>query len=317
MRITIFLSLILLSIPAYAEKKVVFFNGSKSHGYMSHEHRAGSLILAKGLIESGQPVSVNIIGPGWPEDTSPIEEADVLVVYCTGGGRHLLNKNVELVEKLMKKGAGLVCLHYAVEIPKGDPGDRLLRWMGGYFETFYSVNPHWEAKFETFPDHPVARGLKPFKIWDEWYYHMRFVDDMEGVTPILSAHPGADTLKRPNGPHSGNPHVRKDVLELKLPQHVGWAYQRPNNGGRGFGFTGGHNHWNWAHPEYRQTLLNAIVWCAGLEVPEDGVRSNRVTMEEIYRNQSDPKRDNWRRGHWDLPGVEAVVKEWNSIDPGL
>ena len=36
-------------------------------------------------------------------------------------------------------------------------------------------------------EHPTARGVKPFVIKDEWYYHMRFVEGMKGVTPILSA----------------------------------------------------------------------------------------------------------------------------------
>jgi len=38
----------------------------------------------------------------------------------------------------------------------------------------WSVNPHWTAKYEKFPDHPISRGVKPFEINDEWYYHMRF-----------------------------------------------------------------------------------------------------------------------------------------------
>lgn len=314
-----FLTIIVLGIALTvspdlsAQKKIVFLNGPLSHGYMQHEHRAGSLILARSLVESGLPVSVQEIGPGWPEDLTPIKEADVLIVYCTGGGRHLLNSHVEMIDGLMKNGTGLVCIHYAVEAPKGDPGQNLLNWMGGYFETFWSVNPHWVADFKSFPDHPVANGLKPFSIRDEWYYHMRFVDDMKGVTPILSALPPEETLSRPNGPHSGNPHVRKAVLEDKLPQHVGWAFQRPGNG-RGFGFTGGHNHWNWAHPEFRQTLLNAIVWCAGLEVPEDGVPSNPVTFEEILRNQDEPTPEKWQRNPWNMEKVREVVEEWNELD---
>ena len=58
--------------------------------------------------------------------------------------------------------------------------------IGGYFEMYHSVNPHWTAKFDSFPDHPITRGVKPFAINDEWYYHMRFRPEMKGVTPILS-----------------------------------------------------------------------------------------------------------------------------------
>ena len=95
----------------------------------------------------------------------------------------------------MKKGVGLSCLHYGVEIPKGKPGNYLLDWIGGYFESDWSVNPHWSAKFTEFCDHPVARGLKPFEIDDEWYCHMRFLDDMKGVSPILTApEKGSDSV---------------------------------------------------------------------------------------------------------------------------
>ena len=74
---------------------------------------------------------------------------------------------------------------------------------------------------------------------------------MKGVTPILTALPPKETLSRGDGPHSGNPDVRSAVLERKEPQHVAWAAER-EGGGRGFGFTGGHDHWNWGDAELPQ-----------------------------------------------------------------
>ena len=59
--------------------------------------------------------------------------------------------------------------------------------MGGYFETYWSVNPMWKPDINIIGKHPTANGVKPFSVVDEWYYHMRFVDGMTGVTPILSA----------------------------------------------------------------------------------------------------------------------------------
>src|SRR5207249_10508493 len=53
---------------------------------------------------------------------------------------------------------------------------------------------------------------------------------------------------------------------------VGWAVERAD-GGRGFGFTGGHFYANWWNPDFRRLILNAIVWTAKLDVPEEGVRS--------------------------------------------
>ena len=54
--------------------------------------------------------------------------------------------------------------------------------------------------------------------------------------------------------------------------------------GRGAGFTGGHWHRNWAIDDFRTAVLNTIVWVAGIEVPKDGVPSDKVTAEELNRN---------------------------------
>ena len=66
---------------------------------------------------------------------------------------------------------------------------------------------------------------------------MRFRDNMKGVTPILSALPPADTLKRGDGPHSNNPPCPEVRIGRKEKQHVAWASER-ENGQRGFGITG-------------------------------------------------------------------------------
>ena len=188
-------------------------------------------------------------------------------------------------DEVMKSGAGLACLHYAVEVPIGPSAKGMLNWMGGYFEKNWSVNPHWIAEFKVFPDHEAARGVKPFKMDDEWYFHMRFRGDMEGVTPILSAVAPEKTMKRPDGPHSGNPTVRKAVAEKK-PQHVAWAYQRGDDykNGRGYGFTGLHYHWNWEDDNFRKTVLNGVAWVTKLPIPENGVASKRPTRKELEEN---------------------------------
>ena len=42
------------------------------------------------------------------------------------------------------------------------------------FEPYWSVNPVWNAEFTLLPEHPITRGVEPFAMMDEWYYHMRF-----------------------------------------------------------------------------------------------------------------------------------------------
>ena len=275
------------------EKKVVFIAGKPSHGWGQHEHNAGCLLMANCLDQAakkdGLPVVTNIYHDGWPADPTALDNADTVVVYCDGGGRHYLHAHGEEFEEIMRRGVGLVCIHYGVEVPKGMSGQRFLQWIGGYFETDWSVNPHWVAKFETLPEHPITRGVQPFEINDEWYYHMRFSPQMTRVTPILTAMPGPDTLTRKDGPHSGNPAVRQAVLENKQPQHLAWAFVRGDGVGRGFGFTGGHFHRNWQDDDFRKLVLNAIVWSAQVDVPQQGVASETPSDEAMNQNQDYPK----------------------------
>jgi type 1 glutamine amidotransferase len=262
-----------------ADKKIVLVAGGRSHGPGDHEHRAGMLLLAK-CLNQVPGIQTVVVSNGWPADPKIFEGAAAIALYSDGGGGHpfIQGDRLGVIDELAKKGVGLGMIHYAVEVPKEKGGAEFLNWIGGYFEMHWSVNPHWRADFTSLPQHPVTRGVSPFQMQDEWYYHMRFTPDLKGVTPILSALPPANTLDRPDGPHSNNPHVRKAVLENKEPQHVMWVYDRPD-GGRGFGFTGGHFHTEWADENFRRVVLNALLWIAKAEVPPNGVKSTLTTAE--------------------------------------
>jgi type 1 glutamine amidotransferase len=289
--------------------KVLFLVGSpRSHGYGAHDHLAGCRLLEKSLRESNVAVETHVYNYGWPEDDRLFEGVDCVVMYCDGGRGHMVIPHLDEMDALAKKGVGIVCLHYAVEVPKGAAGDRFLDWIGGYFEMDWSVNPHWTANFASLPEHPITRGVKPFAINDEWYYHMRFRPEMRGVTPILTDLPPGESLSRPDGTHSGNPHVRAAVARGEA-QHVAWAAQR-DDGGRGFGFTGGHVHWNWADPNFRKLVLNAIAWCAKVEVPAEGVSDAPKTLADMEAGHDErPTRRFDReaiRKQFNLPADEAA-----------
>lgn len=283
---TISLTLTVLTAAALsasaADKKIVLIAGGASHGSGDHEHNAGCQLFAKCL--SGVPGIKTEVHAGWPKAADALDGADAIVIYSDGGGGHpgIQGDRLKQLEAAISKGAGFGCVHYAVEVPKNKGGKEWLNWIGGYFETDWSVNPFWTADFTTLPEHPVTRGVKPFKQVDEWYYHMRFQPEMKGVTPILSALPPAETLKRRDGPHENNPYVRQAVLTNKEPQHVMWVYDRPD-GGRGFGFTGGHSHKFWGNDNFRKPVLNAILWIAKVDVPANGV-DYAVKPEDLTGN---------------------------------
>ena len=267
---------------AAAEKKVVFVAGPPSHGPGEHEHRAGCLLL-KSCLDKVPGVTSVVYSNGWPQEPNAFDGADAIVLYMDGGPGHpaLQDDRLQLLGTLMKKGVGLACLHYATE-PTLEKGQKeFLDWIGGAFEVNWSVNPVWNANFSRLPEHPIARGVQPFSIRDEWYFHIRFPEGMKGVTPILTAIAPESTMSRPDGLHEGNPAVREAVKKGE-PQHVAWAFERPD-GGRGFGFTGGHYHHNWGDDNFRKTVLNAILWIAKADVPKEGVQSS-VTKEQLEEN---------------------------------
>ena len=264
-------------------KKIVFIAGAPSHGPGEHEHRAGCLLL-KACLDQTPGITSEVYSNGWPEDpATAFANAATIVVYSDGGGGHplLQGDRLETLSKLIKGGTGLVCLHYAVEPTKERGEKEFLDWIGGCFEVNWSVNPTWTADYKTLPEHPITRGVTPFKSYDEWYFHMRFRDGMEGVTPILNAVAPESTMNRNDGPHEGNPAVRESVKNGEV-QHMAWACQRAD-GGRGFGFTGGHFHKTWGNENVRKLVLNAILWTAKMDVPAEGVVSH-ITPEELTKN---------------------------------
>jgi type 1 glutamine amidotransferase len=251
--------------------KIVFVAGRQSHGPGDHEFFAGTAILCK-LLQQTKGVATVMARDGWPKNEKIFEGAKAVVFYMDGGGGHpiIQKDHKEVVAKLMEKGVGFVNLHYAVEYPKSQ-SDHILDWLGGYYETGFSTNPHWDADFKSLPEHPVTRGVKPFKIRDEWYYNIRFAPESKSVTPILKSTP-------PDG-------TRGTAEAKKFPgreEIVAWTHER-GNGGRSFGFTGGHTHKNWADENFRRLVVNAILWTAKVEVPNEGAPV-ALDAAEINRN---------------------------------
>ncbi|QDT09460.1 PVC-type heme-binding CxxCH protein [Planctomycetes bacterium K23_9] len=286
--LAIVLSAFLGASDALAKKNILMIAGTPSHNYGAHEHYAGLKILQEAIQGSTDAVDVTVV-KGWPSDQSVIDAADSIVIYCDGGKRHTAMNHRDALKKKLADGCGLVCIHYAVEMIPGESGDDWVAMLGGHFEINWSVNPHWDADFVSLPTHPITNGVKPFKTNDEWYFHLRFSDQGK-VTPILSAVAPPATMSRRDGAHSGNPAVRKSV-EQGEQQVVAWAFDRPD-GGRSFGFTGGHFHWNWANDDMLRLVSNAIRWTAGDEIEKNGssLASEDVDIDRLLENQDyEPK----------------------------
>lgn len=285
-----------------AKKKIAFIAGPASHGYGEHEHRGGCLLLAECMKAAYPNVEIAVFEGRWPKDRKALDDADAIVIYSDGSKSHPMLRHLQQMERLMKRGVGLACIHFAVTAPMNKGGEQMKQWIGANYELHWTVNPIWTAEFKKFPNHPVARGLKPFATEDEWYFNMRFIDGMDGVTPILTAVPPDAARDGPDGPSSGNPTVRSRKGKA---EHVAWARQRPD-GGRGFGTTGGHWHWNWANDNFRKTVLNGIAWVAKLDIPQDGVPSKTPTLDYLIGGIDQPK-----PADFDREEIRKRIKSWN------
>ncbi len=248
-------------------KKIVLVAGTKSHGPGHHEYEKGARLLQTCLEESPNAprLNIEIHTDGWPKDPTTFDDADTIFFFCDGSDHDerahplLQPDRMATIERQMKRGCGFVALHYTIFVPNEKGGRQFLDWIGGYFD--YQSGPgerHWFSKIGTHktiarpgtPAHPVCRGLAPFNLEEEYYYNLRFAPDDKRLAPILVT----------------------DIPGEKDPQVVAFAVDRAD-GGRGFGFSGGHFHRNWQVENYRKMVLNALLWTAHADVPAGGVQS--------------------------------------------
>ncbi len=244
------------SIPAKIPR-VAFIAGKKSHGPGEHDYKKSLDLLSHQLERQLEFIDTKVYYDGWPTEQDNLRDVDTIVFYCDGSDHNvqdyplLLGGRLQFLGEQMKRGAGLVCIHYSVFVPGQKAGKQFLDWLGGYFHYETGDAPNkWYSKIETrdyqvypaTPAHPIATGISPFSMHEEFYFKMRFPEDKKNITPLFTFDP-----------------EKKDWEKV-----VGWAVERAE-GGRGFGYTGGHFYKNFEDPNIQRLLLNAVLWTAHAE----------------------------------------------------
>ncbi|MBM3833464.1 MAG: ThuA domain-containing protein [Verrucomicrobia bacterium] len=279
-----------------ATQKIVLIAGPiTGHPKETHEYEK-NVILLKHLLDTspnlrGQ-VSVETHFKGWPANPATLDDADAIFFTSDGSDRRetdhplFVGDRLKLLERQMQRGCGLVMFHWSTFSPMR-VHDQITEWVGGHFDyetgppprKWFSAIQTWQAlsKLGT-PDHPIARGVKPFNTQEEYYYRMRFLENDPRLKPIVGTRP----------PNEAN----------DFP--VGWAVER-SDGGRGFGFTGGHFYQNWWNADFRKLILNAIIWAAKLEVPAEGVQAELFERFKVLI----------------LTGHNHPAHEWRSVTAAL
>ena len=273
-------------------KKIIFLTGDDTrHASGTHEFYAGGLLLEKSLKASqfSEQLEIEVVN-NWPDDTSVFEGADVIVHYYGGNRWHPVNTHHEFLNELSLKGVSQMFMHYAVD-PNEEAESAIQSWTGGVYKDDLSTNPHWLLK-ANLENHPINSGVAAYESYDEWYSCIQFEEEPEigyekpctscKVHSVMSGSP-EDFLKSKRI----KPKFKRQLSTKELT--VLWAKQR-EDGGRGVGLTGGHYHKNWANDEFRKQVLNAIIWCAKIPVPDSGVESPEITEKAINENLDDRKK---------------------------
>jgi type 1 glutamine amidotransferase len=271
-----------LARAADAPKKIVLIAGKKSHGPEGngiHDYNWSARLLKLMLDRSNikDQIKVEYHLNGWPADDKSLDDAATIMIISDGrdGDKfsealHLESPaRVERVQKLMDGGVGLVLLHFSTFAPD-QYAKQCFEWTGGYFDWEENGQRKWYSAITTLdnadvqiatPDHPISRGVKPFKMKEEFYYNIRFNPNDKAITPLLAV--PALNGREENG------------------KTVAWARQREKNDGRGFATTCGHFYDNWKNDDFRKLVLNGIAWTAHVEVPREGIESRFYARDEI------------------------------------
>src|SRR4051812_19710065 len=220
-RLFLTLGLCLLACPclsgAEKEVKVLLIGKDRDHPFRTHEYMADCELLARCLRQT--PGVEAVVSDGWPKDPKVLEGVTALVLHTRKGGNVLFaSPHRRQAEGLLKRGVGLTAIHWATGADPGEAGERWLKALGGWFDhpAFSRYLVRTAKVRQADPVHPICRGWKDFDLREEFYIRLRFEP---GVRPVMRVH------------LDGKDHT------------IGWVYERPgSNGGRSFGFVGGHFH---------------------------------------------------------------------------
>lgn len=240
------LAFVSLPCPAAETKRIVLIGHAPDHPYRTHCYLPDCELLAKCLRQNGDIEA--IVSNGWPTDPAVLEGVDGIVLHVQQGGNVIFHPACrEKAAELLKQGVGLTAIHWSTGASVDEIGDRYQAAMGGLFNPEFSQYTVEESTMRrAAPDHPVSRGWQNYPLREEFYINLRF---LPGIVPIMVA----------------------KVRGEDFP--IGWVYERPDSeGGRSFGFVGGHFHDNFAVPEFRRGLVNGILWTSHVDVPAAGAQ---------------------------------------------
>ncbi|MHC4403125.1 MAG: ThuA domain-containing protein [Planctomycetota bacterium] len=274
--------LVQVAIAAEASTKILVIAGPCEHAPGTHEAAAGARLLEHCVKNAAnvEPVLAEMLD-AWPADKSTLDGVATIVFIGDIFPPERMDQPEKIMAdlaRLMDRGCGIVCLHYATGLRAqhvSEDGDHpLLKWMGGYFA---AGCPHHRSVARVCTstitpaegEHPVLRGWREFTFDDEPYWNNYFGKDGMSANVV----PLACSMLPPEKP-------QKEV--------IAWAVERAD-GGRGVGIVLPHYYRNWKVSDLRTLVLNAVFWSAKLDVPAQGVQAPLSDLSAFQPGSVDPK----------------------------
>lgn len=307
LRTVLFFACSILCASCASQKKIAFGYGKSIHYWGDHENKIMCEILSDAANAAfGEKASASAVNLDENAEFESLKKYDAIYVIAEGEDHHPFKGKSGLIKSLNENGTSFAFVHYSTTPTKNDNEDAIKDAIGGVYETYFSVNPTFEAKFEKFAKHPVSNGVKPFVLTDEIYFNIRFKDGAN-IAHIAKATPPDKVRKFMFGPHTGNKFVREN---LGREETIAWACENPN-GTRGFGLTAGHAVWALKNPDFFKIMLNSSAWLAKIEVPENGFEAKTPSAEEIEKKITKEKRPDIipYKERW-----QKQMSQWQSLD---
>ena len=252
----------------------VLFLGDKGHH--APADRAAQIVP----VLAGRSITVT-----YTEDTAALEPTnlaryDAILVYA----------NIERIEPARTKalieyveaGGGYVPIHCASYCFLDSPGATAL--LGAQFLR------HGTGEFDTkviAPGHPIARGLEPFRTWDETYLHHKHNLENREVIQVRDEGGRAEP----------------------------WTWTRTQGKGRVFYTAYGHDARTWEHPGFHDLVERGIRWASGKSEVRDGRPRVKAGLQPFAYDTPADKIPNYIGGRkWGTEG-EAISRMQRPVSP--
>ncbi|HKU14100.1 MAG TPA: cupin domain-containing protein [Steroidobacteraceae bacterium] len=285
--------------PAKGAPTIVLVGAKKAPNLPDAEHDwADGALKIERLIKASPAfasvkANVKVFPVGFPKDAAELGDASVVVLYfgtqrgASGSANPLQDPAAkQALGALMAKGVGLVALHQSFTVADQNSGVPFKEWLGA--ERIAVTDYTFEDAPIAIPakGHPIVSGVQAFDALDEYYPTVEFAAGAK-TTPILTARLHVQ-------------HKRSGAVFEEPPKDrvVAWAYERAN-GGRSFGFSGGHYLASFDQPQVRTTLLNAILWAAHAAVPASGATVSPPPPQRVVLKKSE---------------VEVLPQPWGKLE---